>query len=370
MTHDRRVLISATVWGTLEVFVIPQLTAFRADGWRVLLVASDVPKQSKLHQKHANFRSLEMSRGIDVTADARALKDWLRLLRAAKPDVIIGSTPKAGLLSMVAGRILGIENRVFLHRGSVWETETGRRRRIVKAMEKLTCSSATHVLSVSPSLAQLVVEHGVHDAKPRVLGKGGSKGVDLDRFHITSSSQSNKAPVMGFIGRFNPDKRLDVVLAAYEAARSVNPKVKLRLAGTIDASNPVSDQLRYRLNNTPGIEQLGQIDDTPSFYNSIDVLVFPSMREGLPNVVIEAAACGVPTVGWDVTGVKDAIHDGVSGALVPLNDIEQFCAATNQLLFHPQPDVEEQCREWATNFDQELLTRELLNFLDEICPPR
>jgi glycosyltransferase involved in cell wall biosynthesis len=99
-------------------------------------------------------------------------------------------------------------------------------------------------------------------------------------------------------------------------------------------------------------------------------LVFPSEREGLPNAVIEAAASGVPSVGWDVTGVRDAISDGYSGVLVPPGDVAAFARATVALVDAvrvPGTQWPQQARSWAQRFDSERLTAAWLRLLAE--PP-
>jgi glycosyltransferase involved in cell wall biosynthesis len=82
---------------------------------------------------------------------------------------------------------------------------------------------------------------------------------------------------------------------------------------------------------------LGSVHDMPAFYRGIDVLCFPSVREGLPNAVIEAAACGVPTVAWNATGLPDAIVNNETGFLVPIGDV---AAMTERLVTILSSDAE------------------------------
>jgi glycosyltransferase involved in cell wall biosynthesis len=81
-----------------------------------------------------------------------------------------------------------------------------------------------------------------------------------------------------------------------------------------------------------GVTLLGSVTDMPAFFHGIDVLCFPSLREGLPNVVIEAAACQVPTVAWRVTGLEDAVRDGETGFLSAYGDLESMIQNITTLL--------------------------------------
>jgi glycosyltransferase involved in cell wall biosynthesis len=89
------------------------------------------------------------------------------------------------------------------------------------------------------------------------------------------------------------------------------------------------------LRASPAVTMVGEVDDMPSFLSGIDVLCFPSLREGLPNVVIEAAACGVPTVAWRVTGLPDTVVDGSTGFLVPRGEVDVLAQRIEQLLQFP-----------------------------------
>jgi glycosyltransferase involved in cell wall biosynthesis len=290
--------------------------------------------------------------------------------------VVIGASPKAGLLAMTAARLTRVPRRIFLHRGARWETLTGHQRRLTMAAERVTCANATDVVAVSDSLADLVVTSGISKRRPVVLGPGGSKGVDLERFTPrpvegagdSAADRGAEPPVLGFVGRLAADKGLDVVLAALAAVRLDAPAARLVIAGDVDAADPPETAILAALSDDPAIELLGWRRDLERVYPLFDVLVFPSAREGLPNAVIEAAACGVPTVGWTATGVRDAVADGSSGRLVPWRDVWAFAAAVRQVV-SPSDRVRwrEGARAWAERFDTRLISQLWVRLLEE--PP-
>jgi glycosyltransferase involved in cell wall biosynthesis/GT2 family glycosyltransferase len=362
-TVRRRLVIGTTVKEQLVTSFFPHLEQFIEAGWEVHLVAApgawpqEPPNDVYVHE-------IPMVKDMSPVSDSGALARWVTLLRDLKPDAVVGGSPKGALLAMVSARAAGVPVRVYLHRGARWESLTGVRRRIMVAADRLTASAATEVVAVSRSLADALRRAGIVQRPPTLLGAGGSKGVDLERFSPLSGSDSN-SPVLGYVGRISRDKGLETVLAAWDHVRGLVPDVRLQVVGDVDPVDPPEPQVLQRLRDEPGIEWLGWRGDVDTIMPGFTVLLLPSAREGLPNVVIEAAACGVPSVGWDVTGVRDAICDQVSGRLVPWGDVAEFSAAVAQIVTDPDQETQRNsARQWATRFDQRQVTSDWVALLD------
>ena len=363
--HQDTLAISATVPATIEAFVAPQLPALSAAGWKIHILTSPGLPTTFADHAGVTVHEVAMTRAMNPVADLTGLRDWVRLLREIRPGVILGSTPKAGMLSMVAGRIVGVPRRIFLHRGARWETEKGWQRRVLMAADKVTIRSATETLAVSNSLAALLVQERVARNRPLVLGMGGSKGVDLSVF--TPPPHERKVDIfsLGFVGRLSEDKGIDTVLKVLDRVRQSLPHARLIVVGDSDGTNPIDPTTMRRIESGGSIEWTGYASDVAAQMQRLDVLVFPSQREGLPNVVIEAAACGVPTVGWDATGVRDAISDGVSGRTVRRGDIDAMVEAVLAISRQDRSTVAGSCTDWARKFDQRALTSALVGYLDD-----
>lgn len=355
-SHEGVLLITTTVPETVVAFVAPQLPALVKAGWVVHIATSPGLPTDFGSQHDVTVHDLPMTRSPRPTHDALALQSWISLLRQIKPSVILGSTPKAGMLSMVAGRIVGIPRRIFLHRGARWETADGFQRRLLRGADRLTVRSATEVIAVSKSLALLLEREGIAKSVPLVLGNGGSKGVDLEAFKPRDARMSAHPFTLGFVGRLSADKGIDSLVGAFDEHLDRHPHSRLVIVGDIDDSDPVAAAFIERIQNDPKIEYVGPSDDVATQIQRMDVLVFPSRREGLPNVVIEAAACGVPTVGWRVTGVTDAIADGETGRLAPYGDLESLVQAIDWVKASSRQQLRSQCRSWSLRFDQQNLT--------------
>jgi glycosyltransferase involved in cell wall biosynthesis/GT2 family glycosyltransferase len=359
----RRLVIGTTVKEQLVTSFFPHLEQFSNSGWEVHLVAApgSWPQQPPTN---VTVHEIPMVKEMAPLADGRALARWVSLLRELQPDAVIGGSPKGALLAMVSARTVGVPLRVYLHRGARWESLTGARRRIMVAADRLTASAATDVVAVSRSLAEALRQAGIVQRPPILLGGGGSKGVDLERFTPTDGNDW-VSPVLGYVGRISKDKGLDTVLAAWDHVSTLLPGARLHVVGDVDPADPPAPQVLLRLRDEPGIEWLGWRGDVDKIMPGFSVLLLPSAREGLPNVVIEAAACGVPCVGWDVTGVRDAIRNHVSGRLVPWGDEEKFIAAVEQIVTDPdKKTLRTNTRQWATRFDQKRVTADWVALLD------
>lgn len=338
-------------------------------GWRVKVVC-DIGSKPDVLQAHPDLdvHLLPMSRAITPILDLRALALWVKLLRQERPHAVVGATPKGALLSMIAARIVGTPIRIFHVWGARWDGLRGSKSNLLRAMDRLAAGCSTDVVLVSHSLAELFQKNNITGKPGRVIGRGGSKGVDTHRF-TPIDRPAGRSPTLGFVGRLSKDKGIADVLTVFESCRELIPECQLKVLGRLDSAQPIDMVTQARLRQ-PGVQWLGPVTDVTSHMQHFDVLVFPSVREGLPNAVIEAAACGVPTVGYDTTGVRDAVENGVTGILVPLGDVTALTHATVRAL-NPvvRQSMSRQARRFAAdNFDQTVVIRGFVDFIQEQLP--
>lgn len=348
----RRLVFGATVPFQLETLVMPTVPGLIEDGWEVHLVAAGTPG---VRSAGVEYHEIPMTRAISPARDLLALFRWWRLLGRVQPSVLVVGSPKASLLAMLAGLMRRTPARTYLVRGLRWEAERGLRRRILLLLESLTVSAATDVVAVSRSLAQELSTHSRAARKrpPTVLGHGGSKGVDLTRYH-PHSPETKGSPTIGYVGRLSSDKGIGTLLRVHQIVRRDVPDARLLVIGGPDPAQPIDNSTTLALRSNPGVEWLGHVADPSSLYGQFHVFLFPSLREGLPNAVLEAGASGVPSVGWDVTGTRDAIDDGHTGYLVPFGDINQLAERVRDILQndHLRRTLGDGAVTWVTmNFD-------------------
>ncbi len=289
---------------------------------------------------------------VSMTRDPSPLKDlvslwrWLVLLRAVRPQVLLIGTPKASLLGLIAARICRVPHRVYHLRGLRLETERGAKRRLLTALERLTMRSATQILAVSPSLVDASTSLRLASAeKFTVLGAGSSNGVDVERFSASTSETRARAcwtlgldpglPVVGFVGRMTPDKGLDVLV---EAALAASRRQAFQMLFVGDDEAPAYTNLLLTKLADGGVTatRLEAVQDVASVYRAMDLFCLPSLREGFPNVVLEAAASGLPVITTTATGCRDAVQHGVTGWLVRPGDPQELTVRLLSVLSNPE----------------------------------
>jgi glycosyltransferase involved in cell wall biosynthesis len=285
-----------------------------------------------------------MRRGITPLTDLVSLIRLWGLLRRIRPELTEFGTPKAGLLGTLAARLAGVPRRVYMLRGLKLDRSTGLKRRILLAAERMAARCADVVLCNSASLRREAAELRVAPAcKLRLLGDGSSNGVNLDRFSpgITDVRDrlglSPEAPLLGFVGRFTRDKGLPELIDAFDAILLIRPDARLLLVGWFDeAEDALDGALRARIESHPAIHCAGFVADPTPYYRAMDVMILPTWREGFPNVVLEASACGVPVITTECTGSRDAVVPEVTGLLIPPGCPEAIRDAAIRLLGDPE----------------------------------
>ena len=314
-----------------------------SEGWEVHVASDPGPNGAALSEVDGlAVHPLAMARKPSLRSDSRAFVAWLRLLAKVRPDVISVGTPKAGLLGSVAGFVLRVPRRVYVLRGLRYETSKGLARVALKSMERLACASAHEVLAVSHSLAALAIhDRLVVPSKVVVLGRGSSNGVDVNRF-ATSDADRKEAkkerwpeaadtPTVGFVGRIHPDKGLDLLADAVALLAADGVPGRLLVVGASDS--PDGEDLRVRLLESGfDVEFTGPVTDVAPLLRLMDLQCLPTKREGFPNVVLEAAAAGLPTVATNATGVSDAIVDGETGIICDSREPSEMAAALRAML--------------------------------------
>ena len=307
-----------------------------------------------------------MARGIDFFRDVVAFWKIFSLISRLRPDIVEFSTPKAGLLGNVAAWMRRVPVRVYFLRGLRLETASGLLRLVLLWSERIAAACAHVVVANSRSLGDRAHELGIsHERKTTLLGNGSSNGVDALRFSPGTSRVREEfgiaasAPVIGFVGRLTADKGVPELLEAFAKVLRKRPESYLLLVGWFDAAeDALGLALRARIEGHPRIVCTGYVADAAPYYRAMDLMVLPSWREGFPNVVLEAAASGVPVVATTCTGSCDAVVPEVTGLLVPPGHADAIAEAVLRLLGNDElrKGMSGAARRWAVeHFEQRLV---------------
>lgn len=332
------VLYGITVGKSASTLLRGQLRWMGDQGWKVTLVTSPDDLAAKAaNREGVPLRPVPMRREISLLKDVGSLVRWIRTIRSEMPDVVNVSTPKAGLVGGIAAWICRVPKRIYVVRGLRLEGETGVKAQLLRAAEWLTTRVATDVIFVSDSLATVAGSMGLVPRRSWIIGEGSSNGVDADAV-ARRASGAQRTPlrqrlgldqdsfVAGYVGRLTSDKGIDTLIDAI-GHPLLSSGVQFLLIGEAEDA-----QTRHRIERLgTSISRVGWTDDVWGHLPAIDVLVLPTLREGFPNVVLEAAAAGIPTITTRVTGAIDSVVDGETGLLVDSKDPDGLAKAINSL---------------------------------------
>lgn len=270
---------------------------------------------------------LDIERKISLLKDLKSLFEAIKLLRKIKPDAINGNTPKVALITMIASFIAGIKIRIYTCHGLRYESKKGIYRIFLKTMEKITCLMSTHVICVSPSLKKILNEEKLCDnEKSHVLNHGSVNGIDeqllnysLSTIEIEKTKKEcnirDNAIIFCYIGRLVKDKGINELVSAFNSINT--EKAHLLLVGPLeDDIDPLLPQTIESIHNNKRIHSLGWKDNVYPYIYISDVLILPSYREGLGNVLLEAGALKKPCIITNCTGCKDIIFNEINGKII------------------------------------------------------
>ena len=264
---------------------------------------------------------IPFERKIRIWIDLKSMFELYWHLRRGGFNSVHSLMSKAGLYAMSAGFAARIPLRLHMFTGQVWANKRGSFRFVHKSFDRLIAALATNLFTDSPSQRDFLIEQGVIRAA-HVLGDGSVCGVNTQKF---CPSPENKlelrrtlgidanAVVFGFLGRLNADKGVLDLAMAFASAELPSNAV-LMVVGP-DEDDTIA-QIHAEVGDLNGRLKLVGFTTTPELYvNMFDVFCLPSYREGFGTSVIEAAACGVPSIVSRIYGLTDAVEEGVTGLM-------------------------------------------------------
>ncbi|PWE44717.1 glycosyltransferase family 1 protein [Pseudomonas prosekii] len=333
---DRKLKVARV--STVPFFIVTQLSAtiraLKESGAAVTVISSDDDLGDELRKLvGSDFLAVKMVREINPLQDLVSLFLLIKIFKHRKFDIVHSTTPKAGLLCAIAGKIAGVNIRLHTFTGQPWVTMHGLKRHLLKLCDRVIGTLNTSCYTDSFSQQKFLVEQNVVKSnKIRVLGHGSFAGVDLQRFSASRFSEDDRkklkselnidseSKVVIFVGRITKEKGVSELVEAFGRLVLEGQDLCLLLVGPYepDGFDIIDNIKNASIKNRIKIVGFSNI---PEKYMAIaDLLCLPSYREGFGTVVIEAAAMGLPTVGTCIYGLSDAVVDGETGLLVPVGD--------------------------------------------------
>ncbi|TBV08273.1 glycosyltransferase family 1 protein [Pseudomonas dryadis] len=316
---------------------LPVAEAARNEGYTVLIATMDGANVADIRSKGFEHYVLPLSRsGKHLGAELRAVYSILRLLWRVRPTILHLVTIKPVLYGGLAARLAPVGGVVSAVSGLGFVfMSTGRKaalvRKAVSLMYRLAFSKKNlRVIFQNTDDRDVLLRAGVlADSKVRMIR---GSGVDLTLYQALPEPEG--VPVVCFAARLLRDKGVYEYVEAVRVLQQRGVQAAFRLVGDPDPGNPtsiISEELE-QWREEGAVEVLGYRKDIARLFADSHLVVLPSYREGLPKVLVEAAACGRAVVTTDVAGCRDAIEPGESGLLVPVRSVDALADAMQRLI--------------------------------------
>lgn len=373
MKAKKKLFRLTTVDLSLDKLIKGQLR-FLSDYYDVVGVASDTGLLRGVAEREGvRVINVPMRREISLKEDIRSLWHLYKLFKREKPDILHSNTPKGSLLGLIAGKMAGIPLRIYTVTGLRYQGTMGVLRLILKLMERVSCFCATNIIPEGNGVLHTLREDGITSKPMKVLYHGNINGVDtmffsLDSLMANDADSKRKGGVLAnhgirtthdirskygfseedfvfvFIGRIVRDKGIHELVAAMkkltqfpvdsflasgvtidnqQGISNYLPKApKLLLVGSFEKGDPIAEEDEIWLKTSPHVKWIGWQEDIRPCLAAADALVFPSYREGFPNVPIQAGAMNLASIVTDINGCNEIIKDGLNGRIIvaPLSD--------------------------------------------------
>jgi glycosyltransferase involved in cell wall biosynthesis len=346
MAPKHKLIRITTVPSSLKFLLRGQLR-FMAGYFDVLAISSDAPELDDVKRDEGvATMAVPMTRAITPLQDLKSVWKLYKTFRREKPLIVHTHTPKAGIVGMMAAKLAGVPNRLHTVAGLPLLEAAGAKRKILNAVEKLTYALATKVYPNSNGLREIIVGEKFCDPKKlEVLGNGSSNGIDTSYFSPDHFSQASSAAlraslgigpgdfVFVFAGRLVRDKGIVELVSAFEKLHATHPNVRLLLVGDYENDlDPLPQATHDSIEKHAGIVTTGWQQDVRPYFAVSDALVFPTYREGFPNVVLQAGAMGLPCIVTDINGCNEIIANGENGLVIPVKNEAAVSGAMQTLL--------------------------------------
>lgn len=312
----------------------------------IVLAVSSPGKDMDIVKEREGVRiaTIPMERRISVIKDFVSLYKMIRLFRKEKPDIVHSITPKAGLLSMLAAYLLRVPVRIHTFTGLVFPSSTGYMQKILILMDRIICFCATHIYPEGEGVKQDLIRYKITSKPLNVVANGNINGIDLNYFDRTSFIMESAIEIRKdsfftfcFVGRIVRDKGINELISAFVKLYEENDKINLILIGSLERDlDPILSETEKLIHHHPAINFEGYQSDIRPFLAASDVFVFPSYREGFPNVVMQAGAMGVPAIVTDINGCNEIIVQDKNGVIIPPKDEEALLFAMKDLVSSPE----------------------------------
>ena len=362
-----------------------QMNYMNNNGFNVTMISSSGKElDNVIENEGCPHIILEMTRKITIFKDFLATYKLYKILKKEKPHIVHTHTPKAGIVGMLASYLANVPIRLHTVAGLPLIETAGIKRIILNFVEKLTYRLSTKVFPNSFGLKKIILENKFTTIdKLKVIGNGSSNGIDTSYFNPNLFSFDEKQTLRNnlqiqendfvflFVGRIVSDKGINELIEVFNKLSENINNIKLLLVGPSEEDlDPLNENTKQYIESNKKIISVGYQDDVRSYFAISNVLVFPSYREGFPNVVMQSGAMGIPSIVSDINGCNEIVENNNNGIIVQKKNVKALYNAMNKIYSDKNfyKKIKSNCRSLIkTRFERKiflkLLKNEYKNFL-------
>lgn len=342
-----KIIRTATVSMSLDILLKGQLLFLKHYYDVIAVSGEDEFLENVRKREKVRTVSVSISRRISLLKDLVSLYKLYKIFRKEKPLIVHSITPKAGLLSMLAAKMAGVPIRMHTFTGLIFPTRTGAMQKLLIKMDQLLCWAATNIYPEGNGVKNDLLKYKITSKPFKVLANGNVNGIDLTYFskdQISEEKQVKLKQELGiqptdfifvFVGRLVGDKGINELVEAFKQnCESANlQNCKLLLVGSLESDlDPLEEETLKEIESNTHIINVGIQKDVRPYFAISQALVFPSYREGFPNVVMQAGAMELPSIVTDINGCNEIIVEGENGTIIPVKNIEAIKTAMQKMM--------------------------------------
>lgn len=274
--------------------------------------------------------SVEVTRTINPFADIMAIYHIYKFIKKHKIDVVVGHTPKGGMVAMIAAYFAAVPKRIYFRHGIIYETSSGLKRFILKSIDSLSGIIAKKVVCVSKSVLEKSIEDELNNPHKNILlNIGTCNGIDTEKkynpsfqnqLEIKKIKENLKIKptdfVIGYVGRLVQDKGINELISAFIILEKKHKNIKLLLVGPVEERDKISVESLAEIERNKNVINTGVILNSALYYTLMDVFVLPTYREGFPTVSLEASSMEIPVLITKATGCEESILEDITGRFI------------------------------------------------------
>ncbi len=375
---NRRILHVVNSEFVLNYFFGEQISFFQQNGFEIYIACPDGPIYRRyVSLFNLTFLPLNVTRKMSLGVDILVLLNLVQIIKKYEIDVVIGHTPKGGILGMAASYCVGIKRRIYVRHGLMFETTKGLSRLVFSNVERITSFMSTDVLCVSQSVLNVSrIKYLSHKRKLFIVGRGTFNGVDsrcqfnpflkIEFEEVLDWNNGSDVLVVGFVGRVVKDKGVEELLDAWRLLRTTRDKIALLIIGPFEDRNSISDEHKLYIESESTIFHVNYTSNVRYYYEKMDIFILPSKREGFPTVNLEASSMGIPVITSTATGCIDSILKNETGIFCEINPISINVALSYYL---DNPEIRrihgKNGRDFVDqNFNNAKVWKDLLNYIN------